>query len=68
MKGHRSCRDTFSGILRCPLKTGFTVLYILVVYITRQKRLQFCKICVSYNVCMLVITKVIGQSMVSTLH
>ena len=26
MKGHPSCRDTFSGILRCPLKTGFTVL------------------------------------------
>ena len=25
MKGHLSCRDTFSGILRCPLKTGFTV-------------------------------------------
>ena len=21
-KGHRSCRDTFSRILRCPLKTG----------------------------------------------
>ena len=26
MKGHLSCRDTFSGILRCPLKTGFTVI------------------------------------------
>ena len=26
MKGHLSCRDTFSRILRCPLKTGFTVL------------------------------------------
>ena len=25
MKGHLSCRDTFSWILRCPLKTGFTV-------------------------------------------
>ena len=25
MKGHLSCRDTFSGILKCPLKTGFTV-------------------------------------------
>ena len=25
MKGHLSCRDTFSGILRCPLKTGLTV-------------------------------------------
>ena len=25
MKGHLSCRDTFSVILRCPLKTGFTV-------------------------------------------
>ena len=24
-KGHLSYRDTFSGILRCPLKTGFTV-------------------------------------------
>ena len=24
-KGHLSCRDTFSWILRCPLKTGFTV-------------------------------------------
>ena len=24
-KGHLSCRDTFSRILRCPLKTGFTV-------------------------------------------
>ena len=27
-KGHLSCRDTFSRILRCPLKTGFTVLLI----------------------------------------
>ena len=27
-KGHLSCRDTFSWILRCPLKTGFTVLII----------------------------------------
>ena len=26
MKGHLSCGDTFSAILRCPLKTGFTVL------------------------------------------
>ena len=26
MKGHPSCRDTFSLILRCPLKTGFTVV------------------------------------------
>ena len=26
MKGHLSCRDTFSWILRCPLKTGFTVV------------------------------------------
>ena len=26
MKGYLSCRDTFSRILRCPLKTGFTVL------------------------------------------
>ena len=26
MKGHLSCRDTFSWILECPLKTGFTVL------------------------------------------
>ena len=26
MKGHLSCRDTFSGILRGLLKTGFTVL------------------------------------------
>ena len=25
-KGHLSCRDTFSRILRCPLKTSFTVL------------------------------------------
>ena len=25
-KGHLSCRDTFSQILRCPLKTGFTVV------------------------------------------
>ena len=25
MKGHLSCSDTFSGKLRCPLKTGFTV-------------------------------------------
>ena len=25
-KGHLSCRDTFSQILRCPLNTGFTVL------------------------------------------
>ena len=25
MKGHLSCRDTFSVISRCPLKTGFTV-------------------------------------------
>ena len=24
MKGHLSCRDTFSRILMCPLKTGFT--------------------------------------------
>ena len=24
-KGHLSCRDTFSGILRCPLKTGLSV-------------------------------------------
>ena len=24
-KPHLSCRDTFSVILRCPLKTGFTV-------------------------------------------
>ena len=30
-KGHRSCRDTFSRIQRCPLKTGFTV-YIHVWY------------------------------------
>ena len=29
MKGHLSCRDTW-GILRCSLKTGFTVKYILV--------------------------------------
>ena len=28
-KGHLSCRDTLSGILRCPLKTGYTVRYIL---------------------------------------
>ena len=28
MKGHLSCRDTFSRILRCPLKTGFTVDHI----------------------------------------
>ena len=28
MKGHLSCRDTFYGILRCPLKTGFTVVTI----------------------------------------
>ena len=26
-RGHLSCRDSFSGILRCPLKTGFTVVY-----------------------------------------
>ena len=25
MKGHLSCRDTFSRILRCPLKTVVTV-------------------------------------------
>ena len=24
-KGHLSCRHTFPGILRCPLKTGLTV-------------------------------------------
>ena len=24
-KGYLSCSDTVSGILRCPLKTGFTV-------------------------------------------
>ena len=35
MKGHLSCRDTFSGILRCPLKTSFTVSVILV---SRQDR------------------------------
>ena len=28
-KGHLSCRETFSRILRCPLKTEFTVLVIL---------------------------------------
>ena len=27
-KGHPSCRHTFTGILRCPLKTGFTVRQI----------------------------------------
>ena len=27
-KGHLSCRDTFSRILRCPLKTGFTVVIL----------------------------------------
>ena len=31
MKGHLSCRDTFSGILRCPLKKGFTVYVPLAV-------------------------------------
>ena len=25
-KGHLSCRDTFSQIYRCPLKTGLTVV------------------------------------------
>ena len=31
-KGHLSCRDTFSWILRCPLKTGFTVcLFALIM-------------------------------------
>ena len=24
-KGHLSCSDAFSGLLRCPLKTDFTV-------------------------------------------
>ena len=27
MKGHLSCCDTYTRILRCPLKTGFTVFY-----------------------------------------
>ena len=33
-KGHLSCRDTFSRILRCPLKTGFTVFAKLVNKVT----------------------------------
>ena len=32
MKGHLSCRDTFSWILRCPLKTGCTVPWYQVTY------------------------------------
>ena len=28
MKGHLSFRDTFFGILRCPLITGFTVVMV----------------------------------------
>ena len=39
MKGHLSCRDTFSPIYRCPLKTGFTV-YIRIVGCVLNSRHQ----------------------------
>ena len=34
MKGHLSCRDTFSGILRFPLKTCFTVLPLIGLFLS----------------------------------
>ena len=49
MKGYLSCRDTFSGMLRCPLKTGFTV-FIFSQSVYYPSKLWSVVICSVYDI------------------